>query len=126
MRSASVRIQARCKATDVMIDLLRSAQTAGISAKYVLFDSWFSSPKTVLTIRKDLHLDTIAMIKKSIKVKYEYNVSVVFRNICKMHFGRLIQLSDHYFVSNSIDYSRSESHFKYGKFEYVIIRKGKK
>lgn len=61
------------KTTEVMIDLLRSAQTAGISARYVLFDSWFSSPKAFLTIKNDLQLDTIAMIKKSSKVKYVYN-----------------------------------------------------
>lgn len=67
------RRQARRKATDVMVDLLRRAQSSGISAKYVLFDSWFSSPKTFLTIKKELQLDTIAMIKKSAKVKYEYN-----------------------------------------------------
>ena len=53
------RRQSRCKATDVMVELLRSAQMAGISAKYVLFDSWFSSPKNILTIKKELHLDTM-------------------------------------------------------------------
>ena len=67
------RIRSRCKATDVMVELLRSAQTAGISAKYVLFDSWFSSPKSVLTIKKELQLDTIAMIKKSSRIRYGYN-----------------------------------------------------
>lgn len=67
------RRQSRCKATDVMVELLRSAQSAGISAKYVLFDSWFSSPKSVLTIKKELQLDTIAMIKKSSRIKYGYN-----------------------------------------------------
>ena len=67
------RVQSRRKATDVMVELLRSAQAAGISAKYVLFDSWFSSPKSVLTIKKELRLDTIAMIKKSSKIRYGYN-----------------------------------------------------
>ena len=67
------RIQSRRKATEVMVELLRSAQTAGICAKYVLFDSWFSSPKSILTIKEELHLDIIAMIKKSSKIKYGYN-----------------------------------------------------
>ena len=71
------RIQSRRKATDVMIDLLHSAQAAGISAKYVLFDSWFSSPKSILAIKKELHLDTIAMVKKSSKVKYGYNGEIL-------------------------------------------------
>ena len=67
------RSQSRRKATDVMIDLIRSAQTAGISAKYVLFDSWFSSPKSILAVKRDCQLDTIAMIKKSGKIKYGYD-----------------------------------------------------
>ena len=36
--SGKRRIRSRCKATDIMVELLRSAQTAGISAKYVLQD----------------------------------------------------------------------------------------
>ena len=66
------RRQSRRKATDVMVELLRSAQTCGISARYVLFDSWFSSPKSILAIKNELRLDTIAMIKKSSKIKYGY------------------------------------------------------
>ena len=67
------RSMARLKATAVMMELLRSAQNSGISAKYVLFDSWFSSPKTFLAIKNELHLDAVAMVKKSSKIKYEYN-----------------------------------------------------
>ena len=66
------RLQARRKATDVMVELIHSAQRAGTTARYVLFDSWFSSPKTILALKKQEHLDTIAMIKKS-KTKYLYN-----------------------------------------------------
>ena len=53
--------------------MLKNAVSAGHKAKYVLFDSWFSSPKTILTIRNELKLDVLAMIKKSSKVNYEYN-----------------------------------------------------
>ncbi len=63
------RLQSRRKATDVMVELIHSAQRAGISAKYVLFDSWFSAPKTILALKNQEHLDTIAMMKKS-KTKY--------------------------------------------------------
>ena len=66
------RRQARRKATDVMVELIHSAQRTGITARYVLFDSWFSAPKTILALKKQEHLDTIAMIKKS-KTKYLYN-----------------------------------------------------
>lgn len=67
------RAQSRRKVTDVMIELLQSALKAGHQAKYVLFDSWFSSPKTIIAIKNQLHLDTIAMVKISSKVFYEYD-----------------------------------------------------
>ena len=66
------RLQARRKATDVMVELIHSARSAGITARYVLFDSWFSAPKTMIALKKQEHLDTIAMVKKS-KTKYLYN-----------------------------------------------------
>ena len=65
------RRQSRRKATDVMVELIHSAQCAGITAKYVLFDSWFSAPKTIITLKTQEQLDTIAMMKKS-KTKYFY------------------------------------------------------
>ena len=55
-----------------MLELIHSAQITGLTAKYVLFDSWFSSPKTMLALKKERKLDTIAMIKKSSKIKYGY------------------------------------------------------
>jgi hypothetical protein len=56
------RKEAREKATDVMLKMLKSAQKDGHKAKYVLFDSWFSSPKVVTTIKTEYGLDTIAMM----------------------------------------------------------------
>ena len=66
------RRQSRRKATEVMIDLIKTAQQSGLTAKYVLFDSWFSSPKTITALKQEQGLDVIAMIKKSSKVKYAY------------------------------------------------------
>lgn len=66
------RKQVRRKATDVMIELLENAKKSGHTAKYVLFDSWFSSPKTICEIKKKLSLDVVAMIKITSKVRYEY------------------------------------------------------
>lgn len=66
------RKQSRCKATDVMLDLIKTAGQSGLTAKYVLFDSWFSSPKTIAALKQEQKLDTIAMVKKSSKVKYGY------------------------------------------------------
>ena len=68
------RLQSRRKATDVMVELIHSAQHAGITAKYVLFNSWFSAPKTILEMKKKEYLDTITMMKKD-KTKYRYQVN---------------------------------------------------
>lgn len=51
------RKQAQSKATDVLIDLLKTAIHSGHSAKYVLFDTWFSTPKTICQIKNDCKLD---------------------------------------------------------------------
>ena len=58
------------KGTDVMIELLKNAQSAGHHADYVLFDTWFSSPAQILAV-KNLGMDSIAMIKKSSRIYYE-------------------------------------------------------
>ena len=65
------RKMAVTKATDVVIELLQYAIQTGHSAKYVLFDSWFSAPHNLVKI-KELGMDSIAMIKLSSKVNYEY------------------------------------------------------
>lgn len=65
------RKQATSKAPDVMVEMLQAALRAGHRAKYVLFDTWFASPKTILRIRRECRLDCIAMIKKTSKVFYE-------------------------------------------------------
>ena len=69
--AARRRKLARMKGTDVMIELLKTAQSAGHKADYVLFDTWCSSPAQLLAV-KALGLDSIAMIKKSSRIYYEY------------------------------------------------------
>ena len=66
------RVMAQTKAPLVMLDMLRSAVAAGIHAQYVLFDSWFSAPATILKIIAE-KLHVIAMVKKTSKVHYLYN-----------------------------------------------------
>lgn len=65
------RKQAISKAPDVMLEMLKTAIRAGHHAKYVLFDTWFSSPKSILRIRQECQMHTITMIKKTSKVFYE-------------------------------------------------------
>lgn len=62
---------AQTKAPEVMMTLLDAATTAGLSADYVLFDSWFANPAQIIDI-KSKGMDVIAMIKKSSRIKYEY------------------------------------------------------
>ena len=52
--------------------MLSKAIAAGHTAKYVLFDTWFSTPKGIIDIKEKISLDVIAMVKKSGKVFYEY------------------------------------------------------
>jgi hypothetical protein len=62
---------AQTKAPEVMLTLLDEAVKAGLSAEYVLFDSWFSNPAQITGI-KSRNMDVIAMIKKSSRIKYGY------------------------------------------------------
>jgi len=89
--AAKRRKLARMKGPDAMIELLRTAQSAGHRADYVLFDTWFSNPAQILAV-KDLGLDSIAMIKKSSRIYYEYegerlSINKLF-GICKKRRGR--------------------------------------
>lgn len=59
------------KATSVMLDLIDSAKKAKIQASYVLFDTWFCSPSSLIAI-KNKGLDVIAMAKKTSKMHYLY------------------------------------------------------
>jgi hypothetical protein len=60
------------KGTIAMIELLKYAKAAKIPAKYVLFDSWFSSPSTIHAV-KGLGYDVIGMVKKTPKMFFRYN-----------------------------------------------------
>lgn len=66
------RQQAQTKATVVMLDLIDAAIKAKIQASYVLFDTWFCSPSSLIAI-KNKGLDVIAMAKKTSKMHYLYN-----------------------------------------------------
>jgi hypothetical protein len=59
------------KGTEAMLELLKAAKAAAIPAKYVLFDSWFSSPKALHAV-KEIGYDVIGMIKKSSKMRFTY------------------------------------------------------
>lgn len=85
------RLLSMQKGTLAMLELLKSAKTAEIPAKYVLFDSWFSSPGTLHAV-KEIGYDVIGMVKKTPKMFFRYNgedmslVSIYSRN--KKRCGR--------------------------------------
>ena len=60
------------KGTHAMLTLLDAAKKAAIPAKYVLFDSWFSSPSTLHAVKKKGY-DVIGMVKKTPKMFFRYN-----------------------------------------------------
>ena len=89
--AAKRRIMAQSKGTDVVIQLLDQALKAGLTAKYVMFDTWFSNPHQIVQI-KQRDLNVIAMVKKSSKITYEFdgkrmNVKQIF-SACKKRRGR--------------------------------------
>ena len=89
--AAKRRKFSQTKGTDVMIELLKTAQSAGHHADYVLFDTWFSSPAQLIAV-KNIGLDCIAMVKKSSRIYYEYegrqlSINKIF-GICKKRRGR--------------------------------------
>lgn len=62
---------AQTKAPEVMLTLLDTAASSGLSADYVLFDCWFANPAQMTAI-KSRNMDVIAMVKKSSRIKYGY------------------------------------------------------
>ena len=67
-----LRKLAQTKATSVMLTLLKDAKAAEIPAKFVLFDTWFCSPSSLLQV-KDIGYDVIGMVKKSEKIHFRYS-----------------------------------------------------
>ena len=60
------------KGTHAMLTLLETAKKAAIPEKYVLFDSWFSSPSTLHAVKR-MDFDVIGMVKKSPKMFFRYD-----------------------------------------------------
>lgn len=87
-----IRKQACMSAPDLILMMLSQAVAAGHKAKYVLFDTWFATPKGIMDIKRNQDMDVIAMAKKSSKIFYEYNgeqhdVKEIFSR-CKKRRGR--------------------------------------
>ncbi|WP_048894704.1 transposase [Tepidanaerobacter acetatoxydans] len=69
----------------MVLTMLRSAKD--IPAKFVLFDSWFTMPKTVIRVKRE-NRDVIGMIRITEKIHYQYqgkwqNVKSIYQKIKK-------------------------------------------
>lgn len=89
--AAKRRKIARTKATQVMLEQLKSAMACGHTADYVLFDTWFSNPAQLIAV-KNIGLDAIGMVKRSPKIHYEFDGKPMtlgeIYNKCKKRRGR--------------------------------------
>jgi len=63
------RVEAVTKSTETLMKLLD--QVKHLPAKYLLFDSWFSNPKTIINVLKR-KLNVICMLKITSKIHYFY------------------------------------------------------
>lgn len=80
------RKEATLKATSHLQSMVERILSAGVSAKYLLMDSWFTMPSTVAILAK--HLNVIGMVKKSPNVHYRFNgqsldLRAIYRRITK-------------------------------------------
>ncbi len=64
-----IRKEAVTKAPEVLLSMLKAALKAGICASYVLFDSWFAYPSTIIKLH-GMNLHTVARVKDTTKIKY--------------------------------------------------------
>ncbi len=65
------RQEATIKAPENLETMVKRILAAGVQAKYLLMDSWFTMPATITALSKDI--DVIGMVKKTSKIHYEYN-----------------------------------------------------
>ncbi|WP_373291220.1 IS4 family transposase [Paenibacillus marchantiophytorum] len=66
------REESMMKSSVALLELLEQALAAGVQASYLLFDSWFSFPSTIMNVLKQ-GIHVICMLKAMPKVFYTYN-----------------------------------------------------
>jgi len=71
-RAFLIRKEAVTKATEILLKQLKAAAAAGVTAKHVLFDSWFAYPLTITRIQ-ELGLHVTARVKDTTKIHYLVN-----------------------------------------------------
>jgi len=74
------------KATAHLETMVKRILSAGVCAKYLLMDSWFTMPATVATLAQ--YIKIIGMVKKSPKIHYTFNgksldLMAIYRRLSK-------------------------------------------
>jgi hypothetical protein len=116
------RTEAIANSTETLFKLLDSAK--GLPAKYLLFDSWFAFPKTIVNVMKR-KLDVICMLKISSKIHYLYqdkwmNLKEIYKTITPSGKGNIIGS-----VTVSIRESKKNPEFHEAKIVFVKDRHSK-
>ena len=80
------RKKATEKATAHLQDMVKRILSLGVSAKYLLMDSWFTIPATVVTLTQ--HIKIVGMVKKSSRIHYTFNgqsldLMTIYRRLSK-------------------------------------------
>jgi hypothetical protein len=65
----TIRKEAISSATEVLTNMLKQAKKIGVPAKHVLFDSWFSFPSVIMSIR-EVGFDIVCRLKDTSKIMY--------------------------------------------------------
>ncbi len=65
------RKEATEKATAHLAAMVKRILSAGVSAKYLLMDSWFTMPATVIALAQQIKI--IGMVKRSARIHYTFN-----------------------------------------------------
>ena len=65
------RIDARKEKPTLMLEMLKNAKGAVAKTKYVLFDSWFASPSSILSVKRFAY-DVVARLKNHKNYRYLY------------------------------------------------------
>jgi hypothetical protein len=84
--------EAMANSTEVMLKLLDSVK--GLPAKYLLFDSWFAFPKTIVSV-VNRGFEVICMLKISSKIHYFYegewiNLKTIYGRIKPNENGNIL------------------------------------
>lgn len=116
------RIEATANSTETLFKLLDSVK--GLPAKYLLFDSWFAFPKTIVGVVKR-KFNVICMVKMTSKIHYLYqgewmNLKEIYKRITPTAEGDVIGS-----VIASIRESRKTQEFVDVKIVFVKDRHSK-